>query len=71
MPLTLITMPSDADLAWAEHEARQQIIDRYIDARTQTEATAVRWDAIEYDRANPLASSLVAELDTYDQLVAA
>lgn len=71
MKLTLIKTPTDTDLAWAEHETRQQIIDRYIDARTQTEATAARWDAIEYDKANPLASSLVAELDTYDQLVAA
>ena len=71
MSLTLVQTPSDADLAWAEHEARQRIIDAYIDARTQTEATAARWDAIAYDQANPLASSLVAELDTYDQLAAA
>ena len=71
MQLTLIKTPSDADLAWAERETRQRIYDAYIDARTQTEATAARWDAIAYDQANPLASSLVAELDTYDQLAAA
>ncbi|MER7953866.1 hypothetical protein [Streptomyces sp. NPDC096030] len=68
MNLTLIKTPTDTDLAWAEHQIRQEIIDRFVDARTQTEATAARWGAIAYDRANPLASSLLAELDTYDLL---
>lgn len=68
MSLTLIKTPSESDIAWAEHETRQRIIDAYVDARTQTEATAARWDAIAYDQANPLASSLVAELDAYELL---
>ena len=67
MTFTLIKKPLESEIAWAEHEVRQQIIDRYVDARTQSEATAARWDAISYDRANPNASSLVAELDSYDR----
>ena len=71
MQLTLIKPPSDADLAWAEHAERQRIINAYRGAHKRIEATAARWEAYEYDLANPLASSLVAELDTYDQLAAA
>lgn len=71
MPLTLIKTPSEADIAWAEHAERQRILDAYVDARTQTDARTARWDAIAYDKANPGASSLVAELDTYVQPIAA
>jgi hypothetical protein len=69
--LTLVEQPSETDIAWAEHSVRQQIVDRYVDARTHREATAARWEAIAYDRANPGASSLVAELDAYDRTAAA
>ena len=71
MTLTLIKTPLEAELAWAEHGVRRDILSRYAAARTQAEATSVRWEAIAYDRANPGASSLVAELDNYDQTVAA
>ena len=68
---TLITMPTTAELAWAELAVRQQIIDAYNTARTQAEATAARWEALAYDKANPKASSLIAELDADHQPVAA
>ncbi|RSS59810.1 hypothetical protein [Streptomyces sp. WAC01280] len=68
---TLIKMPLEAELAWAERAARLQIIDSYITARTESEATAARWEAVRYDRANPGTSSLVAELDAHDHQPAA
>ncbi|MFE0651027.1 hypothetical protein ACFVZH_20800 [Streptomyces sp. NPDC059534] len=69
--LTLIKMPLESELAWAEHDARLQITTSYVTARTESEATAARWEAVRYDRANPGASSLVAELDTHDHQPAA
>lgn len=71
MTFTLIKTPIETDLAWAEHGARREILTRYATARTRSEATAARWEAIAYDRTNPGASSLVAELDAYDQTTAA
>lgn len=59
------------DLAWAELDVRRQILDAYRTAVTPQAATAARWDAIAYDRANRAeASSLVAELDAYDRAAA-
>lgn len=63
---TLIKMPLESELAWAEYAIRLDILGRYAAALTESEATAVRWEAVAYDRANPGASSLVAELDAYD-----
>ncbi|MFJ6348641.1 hypothetical protein ACIQKB_04090 [Streptomyces sp. NPDC092046] len=71
MTFTLIKTPIESELAWAEHGARRDILTRYATARTRSEATAVRWDAIAYDQNNPGASSLVAELDAYDRTAAA
>ena len=71
MPFTLIKMPTAAELAWAERATRKRIIDAYNTARTQAEATAARWEALAYDKANPKASSLIAELDADHQPVAA
>ncbi|MFE0647472.1 hypothetical protein ACFVZH_02625 [Streptomyces sp. NPDC059534] len=69
--LTLIKMPLESELAWAERDARLQIITNYVTAATESEATAARWEAVRYDRANPGASSLVAELDAHDHQPAA
>ena len=69
--LTLIKTPLEAELAWAEYAIRLDILDRYAAALTESEATAVRWEAVAYDRANPGASSLVSELDVYDYQPAA
>ncbi|MFJ6579274.1 hypothetical protein ACIQMY_25345 [Streptomyces sp. NPDC091368] len=63
---TLFKTPLESELAWAEHDARLQIIAAYVTAQTEREATAARWEAVAYDRANPGASSLVAELDAHD-----
>lgn len=70
MPLHLIKTPSEIDLAWAEHAERQRILDAYADARTQAEATAARWEAFEYDLANPGTSPLLDELDGLNEYAA-
>jgi len=67
----LLTMPLESELAWAERDARLQIIHSYVTAQTEREATAARWEAVAYDHANPTASSLVAELDAHDHQPAA
>lgn len=68
---TLIKTPLESELAWAELAIRRQIIERYVTALTESEATAARWEAVAYDRTNTSASSLVAELDAHDHPVAA
>ncbi|MFG3488528.1 hypothetical protein [Streptomyces sp. NPDC047972] len=64
--ISLVKTPLESELAWAEHAARMQVIAAYVTALTESEATAARWEAVRYDRANPGASSLVAELDACD-----
>ncbi|MFJ5785354.1 hypothetical protein [Streptomyces hydrogenans] len=68
---TLIKRPLESELAWAEYSIRRDILARYTEALTESEATAVRWEAVAYDRENPGASSLVAELDAHDYQPAA
>jgi hypothetical protein len=71
MSLTLITFPSDVDLAWAEHAERQRIVSAYRGAHSKADRTAARWAAYEYDLANPGTSSLIAQLDEPSQPAAA
>lgn len=69
--LVLIKTPSEVELAWAEHAERERILSAYRNAPTRTDATAARWEAYEYDLANPGASPLVDQLDEPAELAAA
>lgn len=60
---TLIKTPSDIDIAYAERDVRQHIVNDYYGAHTKTDREAARRAAIEYDMANPGVSRLVDELD--------
>lgn len=72
MPIfTLIKTPETVEAAWAERSVRQQILDAYAAAETRSTRAAARLDAMAYDQANPLASSLVAELDAQPAPIAA
>ena len=71
MQLHLIKTPSDIELAWAEHAERQRIVSAYLGAHSKDQATAVRWEAYEYDLANPGTSPLLDELAGLNQPAAA
>lgn len=72
MPIfTLIKTPDTVEAAWAERDARQQILDAYAKADTRGARAAARLEAMAYDRANPKASSLVAELTAFPAPIAA
>jgi hypothetical protein len=72
MPIfTLIKTPDTVEAAWAERSVRQQILDAYAAAETRGARAAARLEAMAYDRANPKASSLVAELDARPAPIAA
>ena len=61
MPKTL-TLPSETEIAWAEHAVRERIATAYLTAVTRADKTAARWEAYAYDLANPGTSSLVDQL---------
>lgn len=72
MPIyTLIKTPDTIEAAWAERDVRQRILDAYAEAKTRGARAAARLEAMAYDRANPRASSLVAELDAHLTPIAA
>ncbi|MEU0393835.1 hypothetical protein ABZ208_13830 [Streptomyces sp. NPDC006208] len=68
--LQAIPYPDETDVAWSEHAERERIIRAYRGAHTKTSRTAARWEAYEYDLANPGTSSLVAQLDDHLQSAA-
>lgn len=61
--LRAIPYPDEEEAAWAEHAERQRIVSAYLGAHTRAEATAARWEAFNYDLANPGTSRLIEELD--------
>lgn len=69
--LAAIPYPDETEAAWAEHAERERILSAYRGAATRTDATAARWEAYEYDLANPGTSSLLDELTGLNQPAAA
>ncbi|MCY0928333.1 hypothetical protein OTB20_19450 [Streptomyces sp. H27-H1] len=74
MRFTLIKTPTETEAAWAEHQARQGIKDRYFAAVAlgNLDTAAEVWlEATAYDRMNRRSSSLRDELDDQPVAIAA
>lgn len=64
--LAAIPYPDGVELAWAEHAERERITAAYRGAPSEPARTAARWEAFNYDLANPGTSPLLDELDAHE-----